>query len=104
MVLGLHDDEKVSALIPLLEMVLLQEAEDHQWIQSYSADGISLEQNDMELYDTIPLELRLLAHHFDCRQGDIQYAALSNEEKQEIFNEEMRLQCPSIREKKQDDA
>lgn len=104
MVLGLHDDEKLSALIPLLEMFLLHEAEDHQWIQSYYSDGISLEQNDMELYDIIPLELRLLAHHFDCIQDEIQYVALSNEEKQEIFNEEMRLQCQKIREKKQDDA
>jgi len=101
MVLAMHDDVALAQQIPLLELFLVHEQKEYQWIQAYLSDGIVLKQNDAELYQMIPDEIRYLDHHFSCMEDELQYAEFTEEDRQAIFDDEIRIQAQKIREKKQ---
>ena len=101
MVLAMHDDISLAQQIPLLELFLVHEQKEHQWIQAYLSDGIVLEQNDPDLYQMIPDEIRYLDHHFSCMEDGLQYTEFTEEDRQAIFDDEIRIQSQKIREKKQ---
>jgi len=100
-VLAMHDDIALAQQIPLLELFLVHEQKEYQWIEAYISDGIVLGYSDPEFYKMIPDEIRYLDHHFSCMEDELQYASFTDGERQAIYDEEMRHQVQKIREKKQ---
>ena len=101
MALALRDDRALAKRLPLLELFLAHGREEYKWIQGYVSDGIILLDSDEVLYKLIPEELRYLDYQFSCIEDELQYAFLSQEDKQAIFDEEFRLIAKKVREKKQ---
>ena len=90
MILALHDDHTLAKSMPLLDLFLAHDYEEHQWIRGYQSTGIALVEGDDEFYDSVPNELRHLDHHFSCLEDELQYAAYSPKDKQIVFDDEMR--------------
>ena len=101
MILALHNDQTLAKSIPLLELFLAHDYEEHQWIRGYHSTGIALVEGDDEFYHSVPNELRHLDHHFSCLEDELQYAAYSPKDKQIVFDEEMREAAQETRDKKQ---
>tara|TARA_B110000211_G_C14036041_1_gene534566 strand:+ start:923 stop:1600 length:678 start_codon:yes stop_codon:yes gene_type:complete len=101
MVLALRNDKALAKSIPLLELFLAHDSEEHQWIFGYFSTGISLDDDENEVYGQIPIELRNLSHHFACIEDDLQGSVYSSEERQSILDDEMRAISQEIRERKQ---
>lgn len=101
MVLGMHDDIALAQQIPLLELFLVHEKKEFQWIDAYTSDGIVLGQSDPDYYKMIPDEIRFLEHHFSCMGDVLQYTEFTEDDRQAIYDEEIRHQVQKIREKKQ---
>lgn len=101
MILALRNDRKLAKSIPLLEMFLAHDSEEHQWISGYFSTGISLDDDEHEVYAQIPVEIRNLSHHFACIEDELQGSAYSLEERQNLIDDEMRAISQEIRERKQ---
>ncbi|MGY8728460.1 MAG: hypothetical protein ACKVKS_04430 [Candidatus Poseidoniales archaeon] len=101
MILALHDDHTLAKSMPLLDLFLAHDYEEHQWIRGYQSTGIALVEGDDEFYDSVPNELRHLDHHFSCLEDELQYAAYSPKDKQIVFDDEMREAAEETRQKKQ---
>ena len=101
MVLALRNDKVLAKSIPLLELFLAHDSEEHQWILGYFSTGISLDDDEHEVFDQIPIELRNLSHHFACIEDELQGSVYSTEERQNILDNEMRSISKEIRASKQ---
>lgn len=101
MVLALRNDKVLAKSIPLLELFLAHDSEEHQWILGYFSTGISLDDDEHEVFDQIPIELRNLSHHFACIEDELQGSVYSTEERQNILDNEMRSISKEIRGSKQ---
>ena len=101
MILALRNDKVLAKSIPLLELFLAHGSEEHQWILGYFSTGISLDDDEHEVYDQIPIELRNLSHHFACIEDELQGSVYSSEKRQSILDNEMRAISQGIRERKQ---
>ena len=100
MVLALHDDLTLAKSIPLMELFLVHDYEEHQWILGYYSTGLSLNDDESEYYDSIPSEIRNLSHHFACIEDELQCSAFSHEERQSLIDDEMRAASEEIHKKK----
>tara|TARA_B110001452_G_C15221150_1_gene423362 strand:+ start:1376 stop:2053 length:678 start_codon:yes stop_codon:yes gene_type:complete len=100
MVLALHNDRVLAKSIPLLEMFLVHDYEEHQWILGYYSTGLSLNDDESEYYDSIPSEIRNLSHHLTCIEDELQCSAFSHEERQSLIDGEMRAASEEIHKKK----
>lgn len=101
MILALHDDLTLAKSMPLMELFLVHDYEEHKWILGYFSTGISLDNDDCEYFDRIPSEIRHLSHHFACIEDELQCSSFSIEERQSLIDEEMRAATKEIRKKKQ---
>jgi hypothetical protein len=101
MILALHNDLTLAKSMPLLEMFLAHDYEEHQWILGYFSTGIELNNDDYGYYDRIPSEIRNLSHHFKCIEDELQCSSFSIDERQSLIDEEMRAATKEIRNKKQ---
>ena len=101
MILALRNDKVLAKSIPLLELFLAHDSEEHQWILGYFSTGISLDDDEHEVFDQIPIELRNLSHHFACIEDELQGSVYSTEERQNILDNEMRSISKEIRGSKQ---
>ena len=101
MILSLHNDDELAKSIPLLELFLAHGSEEHQWILGYYSTGISLNDDEHECYQQIPIEIRNLSHHFACIEDELQGSVYSAEERQSFLDEEMRAISREIQERKQ---
>jgi len=101
MILALRNDNELAKSMPLLELFLAHGSEEHQWILGYYSTGISLNDDEHEFYQQIPIEIRNLSHHFACIEDELQGSVYSAEERQSFLDEEMRAISREIQERKQ---
>ena len=101
LLLALQNDVELAKSIALVNLFLAHDYSEHKWIIGYHSDGMYLPCEETELYDLIPEDIRQLNYHFSCIEDELQYACMSENEKQMIIDEEVHRASEKIREKKQ---
>ena len=98
--LALRDDVSTAKKIPLLDMFLAHDEDEHVWIEGYYISGPETGIYDREDEKLIPLGIRTLCHKFSCLEDELACSSFGEDERYKIIEEEMRTAAVEIRKNK----